>query len=80
MNITDKKKEIIEVLQSTNNDELIEHVYELLHPDDTIDQINVDNLPPDLQSKINRALADYKSGNYITHAQMKEKVSKWLTN
>ncbi len=80
MNITDKKKEIIHVLQSTNNKQLIEDVYELLHPDDTIEYININNLPQELQHKINRALVDYKSGNYISHEQMKEKVKEWLTS
>ncbi len=80
MNTTDKKREIIQALQSTNDEQLIEEVYELLHPDEAVENISVSSLPIELQSKITRALDDYKKGNYITHSQMKQKIEQWLTN
>lgn len=74
-----KKEDILQTLQATTDEQLIEEVYELLHPDEAIDNIAIKGLPQELQNKLNRALDDYKSGRYITHEQMKQKVSQWLT-
>ncbi|CAN5581753.1 hypothetical protein BH11BAC5_BH11BAC5_28900 [soil metagenome] len=54
----------------------MDEVYEMLHPEMAVENINLQSLPGELQQKINKALDDYKSGNYITHAQMKEKVQQ----
>jgi hypothetical protein len=44
-----------------------------------IKNVNLQELAIKLQQKINKAFNDYKSGNYITHDQMKQKVQQWLT-
>lgn len=80
MNTSDKKENILQKLQSTTDEQLIEEVYELLYPEEIIENIVVSDLPHELQIKINRALDDYKNGRYITHEQMKEKVEQWLTS
>jgi hypothetical protein len=54
-------------------------VYNILHPENTVEEINVAELSGELQQKINKAMKDYKLGNYITHDQMKQKVQQWLT-
>lgn len=79
MNISDKKTEVLELLKQTNESTLINEVYDILHPEATLENINVKNLPAKLQQKINKALEDYRSGNYITHEEMKQKVQQWLT-
>ena len=78
MNIADKKTEIIQILQSVKDEQLIEEVYELVHADRSVESVDISSLPKEIQDKINNALSDYKSGNYITHRQMKEKVKQWL--
>lgn len=80
MNTTDRKREIIQTLQSSNDEQLIEEVYELLHPNEAVENIAISNLPDELQNKIHSALDDYKNGRYITHEEMKQKVQQWLTN
>lgn len=80
MNTTDRKKEIIQTLQSSNDEQLIEEVYELLHPNEAVENIEISDLPGELQNKIHRALDDYKNGHYITHEEMKQKVQQWITN
>lgn len=80
MDTKHKKKDIIHILQSTNDAQLIEDVYELLYPNEAIENMSIENLPEELQIKINRALDDYKSGRYISHDQMKQKIEQWLTN
>ena len=80
MDTKHKKKDIIQTLQSTNDAQLIEDVYELLYPNEAIENMSIKNLPEELQIKINRALGDYKSGRYISHDQMKQKIEQWLTN
>ncbi|MEO6734133.1 MAG: hypothetical protein ABIN01_23125 [Ferruginibacter sp.] len=78
MNIDEKKKEVLALLSTTNDPALIEEVYDMLHIPETIDQVNVEQLPSPLREKINKALDDYKTGNYITHEEMKQKVHQWL--
>lgn len=80
MNTSDKKEEILQKLQSTTDEQLIEEVYELLNPNAVIEDIQVNKLPQELQNKINRALDDFKNGHYIIHDQMKQKVHRWLTS
>ena len=79
MNMSDKKTEVLELIRQTNDSTLIDEVYDILHPETTLENVNVKNLPAKLQQKINMSLEDYKSGNYITHEKMKQKVQQWLT-
>jgi hypothetical protein len=80
MNTIEKKEEILQKLQSTTDAQLIEEVYELLYPNESFENIQISNLPVELQNKINRALDDYRNGRYISHEQMKQKVAQWLTS
>jgi len=79
MNTKDKKAEVLELLTQTNDSGLIDEVYEVLHPEGSVENINMQELPDEMQQKINKALDDYKTGNYITHDQMKQKLQQWLT-
>ena len=79
MTIQDKKNEVLELLSQTNDSALIDEVYDILHTAEAIDKIDTKQLPEELQQKISKAMDDYKSGNYITHEQMKQKLQQWLT-
>jgi ribosome-binding protein aMBF1 (putative translation factor) len=80
MDIINKKEEILQTLRFTKDEQLIEDVYQLIHADEQIKNISISDLPQELQNKISRALDDYRIGRYISHEQMKEKVSQWLTS
>ena len=80
MNLINKKEEILQTLRFTKDEQLIEDVYQLIHADEQIKNISISDLPQELQNKISRALDDYRNGRYISHEQMKEKVSQWLTS
>ena len=62
MGITDKKKNIILAIQATatNDEQLIEEVYELLHPAEAIENIAINNCRKIYKSNFNRALDDIK--------------------
>lgn len=79
MNIHQKKTEVLELISQTNDSILIDEVYDMLHPEGAVENINIEELPAGLQQKINKAFDDYKSGNYITHEEMKQKLQQWLT-
>lgn len=78
MSISDKKRDVIYTLQASNDETLIDEIYELLHPDKAIDVVEIKDLPAELQQKISKAMDDYRSGRYITHTEMKQKVQQWL--
>ncbi len=80
MNISNKKEDILQKLQLNTDEEVIEEVYELLHPDESVKNIPISEMPEELQTKITRAFDDYKKGRYITHDQMKQKVEQRLTS
>ena len=79
MNAQDKKTEVLELLNQTNDSTLIDEVYDILHPAGTIENVNMEELSGELQQKISKAFDDYKIGNYITHEEMKQKLQPWLT-
>jgi predicted transcriptional regulator len=79
MNTKDKKAEVLELLTQTNDSGLIDEVYDVLHPESSVQNINMEELTGELQQKVSKALDDYKTGNYITHDQMKQKLQQWLT-
>ncbi len=79
MNTIDKKRKIIQVVQSSDDEQLIEEVYEMLHPEEAMENVDVTKLPVELQNKISRAMDDYRNGRFITHDQMKKKIAQWLT-
>ena len=72
MTTHDKKTESLELLKQTNDSSLINEVYEVLQPESAGENINIQEQPGELRQKINKALDDYKSGNYIAHEQMKK--------
>lgn len=55
MNIHHKKTEILE-LRRTNDSPFIDEVYDMLYLEVTVKNINLKELPGDLQQKINKAL------------------------
>ena len=78
MTIQDKKKQVLALLSNTNDSTLIEEVFDILQPDVSINEVDIEQLPNQLQLKIKRAFEDYKNGNYITHETIKEKIAVWL--
>lgn len=78
MTINEKKQNIINSVKNTNDELLIEEMYDLLHPNDELTDIKFDNIPQELQLKLSQAIEDYKQGKYITDNQMKQKVEQWL--
>lgn len=78
MNINDKKQNIINTIQNTNDELLIDELYQLLQVEDEIKEVTLESMPPELHLKLLRAVEDYKQGRYITHEQMKHKIDEWL--
>lgn len=78
MKVNDKRNHIISAIQSTDDEKLIEEVYDLLHPDERVEHVDTSELPEYLQDKINRGLNDYENGRYLSHEEMKQKMQQWL--
>jgi len=67
------------MLSNTNDSAVIEEVYALLLNTDTINDIEVNELPASLQTKIKKAMEDYKAGNYKKQDEMKHILETWLS-
>ena len=46
MNTRDKKTKLLELLSQTNDSSLIDEVYEMLHPESAVENINLQSLLP----------------------------------
>ena len=79
MDIKEKKQRIINEINNTSDESLVNEMYDLLDAEDVIESIEAGELPEELNIKLNRAIEDYKQGRYITHEQMKEKLQQWFT-
>lgn len=79
MDIKEKKQRIINEINNTSDESLVNEMYDLLDAEDVIESIEAGELPEELSIKLNRAIDDYKQGRYITHEQMKEKLQQWFT-
>ena len=79
MNTIEKKLTLIQTLAAIEDESVINELYEILHPTEGIICIDKDKLPEELQSKLNKGMQDFESGNYITNEQMKEKLAGWIT-
>ena len=79
MDIKEKKQRIINEINNTSDESLVNEMYDLLDAEDVIESIEAGELPEELNIKLNRAIDDYKQGRYITHEQMKEKLQQWFT-
>jgi hypothetical protein len=58
---------------------LVNKVYKIFKTKSITESVIITDLPVELQQKIQKAVDDYKSGNYITHEDMKQKVQQWLS-
>ena len=79
MNAIEKKQVLLQTLASIDDESIINELYEVLHPVEGITTTEKEKLPKELQSKLNRGIQDFSSGNYITNEQMKEKSAQWVT-
>jgi hypothetical protein len=79
MNTLEKKQALLQTLASINDESIIDELYEVLHPEKRISEIDKEKLPQELQSKLNKGMKDFNEGNYITNEQMKEKSAQWVT-
>ena len=80
MDTKDKKIQLLDILSKTTDSDWIHEVYDILHPGSAIEDIKMEDLPGELQQKINNALDDYKSGNYISHDVRKQNYNTCLPN
>ena len=51
MNTHEKKAEVLDLLSQTNDSNLIDEVYDILHPETAVDNINISALSGELQQK-----------------------------
>jgi hypothetical protein len=45
-----------------------------VHNESEVESFHINNLPSEIQTILLKAIEDYKTGNYISHEQMKQKI------
>lgn len=78
MNTIDKKDDILQKLQSTNDEQLIEEFMNYYILIQSLKVLLSVICTKNCKIKINRALDAYRNGSYITHGQIQQMVEQWL--
>jgi predicted transcriptional regulator len=76
MSIIEMKKELIEKIQSTDDEMLLEEIYRLLEIN--LDEDYVIELTESQNEMINAGIKDIKEGNFLTHEQANKEIDEWL--
>ena len=78
MSVAEIKKQLIEKIQSTEDENLLEEVYRILEMNtQDFDKIMLSDFQ---KSKIEAGLKDMELGNYISHEEANREIEEWLKN
>ena len=75
MTTAERKKKLIESINSTDNDLILEDLQRVLEFESSDD---VYILSPEQKLALAESRAHYKNGNYITDQEINDKIDKWL--
>lgn len=78
MSTLEKQNKLIEKIQSTSDESILEELYKLM-------ELNTQNFDKimltDFQkSKIDAGLKDMEQGNFISHEEAEKEIEQWLKN
>ena len=77
MNIIELKKSLIDKIQATKSNELLEEINRFLNSQDP-DSVEVYQLNEEQQNAIAEAREDIKNGRYSSDEEVNEEFKKWL--
>jgi predicted transcriptional regulator len=76
MSTIEMKKELIEKIQSTNDEGLLEEVYRLLEIN--TEEIDVIILSDYQKAKIDAGINDMQVGNFLSNEDANKEIEEWL--
>lgn len=77
MSTIELRKRLIEKIQKTENEELLQEAYRLL--DIEIDDAEIYTLNTDQKKVIDEAMQQIKTGQFITEQQANKEIDEWLS-
>ncbi len=77
MNIIELKKSLIDKIQATKSNELLEEINRFLNSQDP-DSVEVYQLNEEQQNAISEAREDIKNGRYSSDVEVNEEFKQWL--
>ncbi|MBL0145486.1 MAG: hypothetical protein IPP48_06725 [Chitinophagaceae bacterium] len=76
MSTIEMKKELIEKIQSTNDEGLLEEVYRLLEINN--EEIDTIILSDYQKAKIDAGINDMQAGNFLSNEDANKEIEEWL--
>lgn len=76
MSITELRKQLIEKIQATSNESILEEVLRMLELNSKEEDQVV--LSAEQKAKIDRDLKDIEEGRYLTNDQANKEIEEWL--
>ena len=77
MHTLELKKQLIDKIESTNDDILLEEIYRILDMGE--DNLELYKLSSHQKAAIDEGLEDVKQGNVISHEDAKKEIDEWLS-
>ncbi len=77
MSTIELRKRLIDKIQKTENEELLQEAYRLLNLEN--DDAEIYALNTDQKIVINEAMQQIKNGQFITEQQANKEIDKWLS-
>ncbi|HEY5750876.1 MAG TPA: hypothetical protein VIU12_32660 [Chryseolinea sp.] len=77
MSTTELKKQLVDKIQKTDNENLLEEAYRLLELE--TQDIEVYKLTDDQRKAIDEARQQIKKGEFLTDEQANKEIDEWLT-
>ena len=70
------RKKLIEEIQLSNNEELLEELYHFLHKENKTEEVF--NLSKKQQFAIEKSLNQVRNGQYLTNEEANQEIERWL--
>ena len=76
MSSQELKKKLIEKIQSTDNDSILEEVYRILEV--STEDVDMIMLSEDQKARIDKGIRDIEEGRYLTNNEANREIDEWL--
>ncbi|MEO6719923.1 MAG: hypothetical protein ABIN67_06130 [Ferruginibacter sp.] len=76
MSSKEMKKQLIDKIQSTNDDKILEEVYRILEV--STQEVDMIMLSDDQKAQIDKGISDIEEGRYLTNEEANREIEEWL--
>jgi len=76
MTVVELKEKLIAKIKSTDNEELLEHIANIIDFERNTDEVY--KLSPEEIAAVNEGIEQIKNGQYLSHEEANRQIEEWL--